>query len=100
AAAEAFAAEFADGVVFVPLAPIVDAELVLPTIAEALGIREAPGEPLLETLAAALRDRELLLLLDNVEQVAEAAPQFAALVARAPRLLLLATSRAPLHLSG
>ncbi len=66
---------FADGVVFVDLAPLRDAEFVLPTIASALGVRERPGQPLLETLSRFLAPKQLLLLLDNCEQVLGAAPR-------------------------
>ena len=91
---------YANGAALVELAPVQDHTLVVPTIAYALGIAEAPGEPLLETLAYALRGRELLLLLDNAEHVRAAAPAFAELVSRAPRLTVLVTSRAVLHVSG
>ena len=77
------AAAFADGVAFVDLAPVADPDLVAPTVATALGVREAGDRPIAERLAAALRDRDLLLVLDNFEQVIEAAP----LVARAARRL-------------
>ena len=62
-----------DGVVFVDLAPLRDAEFVLPTIASALGVRERPGQPLLDTLSRFLAPKQLLLLLDNCEQVLGAA---------------------------
>ena len=88
-----------DGVFFVNVAPLVDADLVLPTIARALGLRETAGQSLAETLAAYLRDKRLLLVLDNCEQVPAAAPAVAALLQDAPGLQVLATSRAPLHLS-
>ena len=91
---------FADGVVFVPLAPLRDPELVVPTFAQALGVREAAGEPLLETLRVGLRDRRLLLVLDNCEHLPAAAPAVAELLSACPGLTVLATSRAPLHLYG
>ena len=91
---------FADGVVFVDLTPLRDAAFVLPTIAEALGVRERPGQPLRDTLARFLAPKQLLLLLDNCEQVLEAAPQIATLVAACPRLSVLATSRAALRVRG
>ena len=84
----------------VELAPLRDPEFVVPTIAQALGVAEIPGETPIDTLAKALRDRELLLVLDNAEHLREAAPHFAELVARAPRLTVLVTSRAVLHVSG
>jgi predicted ATPase/DNA-binding SARP family transcriptional activator len=91
---------FANGAVLVELAPLSDPELVLPTIAQRLDVAAVPGEELLDTLVEAIRPRELLLLLDNAEHLRDAAPRFAELVARAPRLTLLVTSRAVLHLSG
>ncbi|MDP9370095.1 MAG: helix-turn-helix domain-containing protein, partial [Chloroflexota bacterium] len=98
--AEELQGEFADGVVFVGLAQIADVALVLPTVAQALRVREAGDRPLAEQLAAALRARTLLLVLDNLEQVVEAAPLLAALLAAAPRLNVLATSRVPLRLAA
>ena len=98
--AEEVAAAFADGVAFVPLAAIRDHALVLSTIAQALGVREAGDRPLADQLVGLLRDRSLLLVLDNLEQVLSAAPRVAALLAACPRLTVLATSRAPLRVSG
>jgi predicted ATPase/class 3 adenylate cyclase len=91
---------FPDGVFFVSLAPISDYELVIPTVAQTLGVREQGGEPLHETLDHYLRDKQLLLLLDNFEQIVEAAPSLASLLASAANLKLLLTSRTRLHLSG
>lgn len=99
-AARAAAATYANGVVLVELAPLRDPELVLPTIAQRLAVAAAPAPELLDTLVDAIRGRELLLILDNAEHVREAAPLFTELVVRAPRLTLLVTSRAVLHLSG
>ena len=98
--AEEVAAAFADGVAFVPLAAIRDHDLVLSTIAQALGVREAGDRSLADQLVGLLRDRSLLLVLDNLEQVLSAAPRVAALLAACPRLTVLATSRAPLRVSG
>ena len=92
--------EFRDGVFLVDLAPITDPELIVPTIAQTLAVRELPGRPVAETLAEHLRDRRFLLLLDNFEQVLEGAPSLAALLGTAPDLKLLVTSRAPLHLAA
>jgi predicted ATPase/class 3 adenylate cyclase len=91
---------FASGVFFVSLAPVREWELVVPAIARAIGLREYPGETMLETLAAYIRDRELLLVLDNLEQVVAAAPVVTGLLASAPGLRVLATSRVALNLSG
>ena len=92
--------EFANGVVFVGLADLTDSELVIPTIAEALGVKEHAGEPLRETLVEVIRGRDLLLVLDNLEQVLDAAPDLSELLRAAPRLKLLGTSRSRLRLSG
>jgi predicted ATPase len=92
--------EFANGVFFVSLAPVRDWELVAPTIAGTLGLREQPGETVLETLGDYLADKELLLVLDNFEQVLAAAPAVSGLSAGSPGLKLLVTSRTPLRLSG
>jgi predicted ATPase/class 3 adenylate cyclase len=92
--------DYADGVFFVNLAPLDDADLVIPTIAQTLGLREQLGQQTVETLREALRERELLMLLDNFEQVLDAGRELAELLAAAPRLRLLVTSRASLRLSG
>ena len=91
---------FADGVVFVALAALREAVLVLPTIAHALGVTETGAQPLHESLAAALRPRQLLVVLDNVEQVSAAGPDVVALLQGCPGLRVLATSRAPMRVRG
>ena len=91
---------FADGVCFVPLAPISDPSLVLATIAQALGIKEARGRSLVDLLKMFLQDKQLLLLLDNFEQVVVAAPVLSDLLAACPHLKILVTSRAVLHIQG
>jgi predicted ATPase/class 3 adenylate cyclase len=92
--------EFAHGVWFVALAPIREAGLVLPAIAAALGVNEAPGRCLADGLKEFLRERRTLLLLDNFEQVLDAAPEVAALLEAAAGLKLLVTSRALLRVYG
>jgi predicted ATPase/class 3 adenylate cyclase len=91
---------YADGAFFVELAPITDWRLVPSAIASALDVREAADRPLIEALKETLRDRQLLLVLDNCEQVADAGPFVADLLSAAPRLRVLATSRAVLHVRG
>src|SRR5215472_9903855 len=93
-------ADFADGICFVPLAPVSDPVRVLAAIAQALSLWEVAALSPEEQVQAALRERHLLLLLDNFEQIIPAAPQLAGLLASCPRLSLLVTSRAALHLSG
>ncbi len=91
---------FVDGVYFVSLAPISAPDLVSTAIAQTLGMHEAPGRPLQESLQEHLRDKQLLLVLDNFEQVLAAAPLVSALLNKCPRLKVLVTSRATLHLYG
>ncbi len=91
---------FADGMTFVPLAPIGDPDLVLSTIARTLDVPEAPGQTLDKTLATALRGKRTLLVLDNFEQVLAAAPSIAALLAAVPTVTALVTSRAALRVRG
>src|SRR5262245_37217207 len=91
--------DFADGVHFVNLAPISDPELVATTIAQTLGVRET-DRPLRDSLRDYLCEKQLLLLLDNFEQVVNAAPLLGELLAAAPTLKALIASREPLHLSG
>jgi predicted ATPase/class 3 adenylate cyclase len=91
---------FADGVFFADLSPIVDPALVSSVIAQALLVREETGRDILDTLADHLRDRQILLVLDNSEQVIEAGPAIARLLGAAPGLTVLATSRTPFHVSG
>ncbi len=92
--------DFPDGVVFVDIALIRDPERVVFEIAQALKVRDSPDWRPLATLQEYLRDRALLLILDNFEQVLPAAPDVAGLLAACPRLKVLATSRAALRLSA
>jgi predicted ATPase/DNA-binding CsgD family transcriptional regulator len=91
---------FADGVAFVDLSLLRDPDLVVPTIAQALGLREASDRSPADQLAGYLAPRHLLLVLDNLEQVTAAAPRIAALLAVCPDLKVLATSRAALRVAG
>lgn len=91
---------FPDGVFFIGLAPVSDPALVVPTIARTLDLSQPNTKPLLARLIDYLQDRRLLLLVDNVEHLLDAAPLMAELLTACPGVRLLATSRAPLHLSG
>jgi predicted ATPase/DNA-binding NarL/FixJ family response regulator len=91
---------FPDGVAFVGLAPLTEPELVLPTVAQVLAVRDAGDAPLVHRVTAAIGARRVLLVLDNFEQVVEAAPQVAVLLAACPGLTVLVTSRVRLRLSG
>jgi predicted ATPase/class 3 adenylate cyclase len=92
--------DFPDGTFFAQLATLTESELFSSTVAETLGVRETGEQPLEESLKDYLRERRLLLVLDNFEQVLGAAPAVAELLAVAPGLKILATSRAPLGLYG
>jgi predicted ATPase len=91
---------YPDGIVFVALAPVSDSDLLVSTVAQALGLREAGGRPVRELVHDYLRDRRLLLVLDNFEHLLGAAPEVTGLLASCPSLKALATSRAPLRLRG
>jgi predicted ATPase len=93
-------AHFADGAVFVLLAPVTDPTLVASTLAYAVGVHEAAGRSVTDRLQRDLQDKDLLLVLDNFEQVVNAAPVIADLLAACPRVKLLVTSRIPLRVSG
>lgn len=84
---------FSSGVYFVSLAPVQDPALVVPTIAQTLALREVPGEEIAESLAAYLADKQMLLVVDNFEQIVDAAPRLAWILTVAERLKLLVTSR-------
>src|SRR5258708_1199914 len=92
--------EFVDGICFVSLAPVSDPERMIPAIAQTLGLRETTDRPLAEQLHNYLRDREMLLLLDNFEQIVAAAQHLADLLAYCPGLHLLTTNGASLRISG
>jgi predicted ATPase/class 3 adenylate cyclase len=92
--------DFEDGAFFVALAPITDPELVIPTIAQTLGLREEAHRPTIETVGEFLEDKHLLLVLDNFEQVIGATPKIGELLARAEGFKVLATSREALGLHG
>jgi len=91
---------FRSGVVYVPLAALADASLVLPTIARAVELRESAHRTTADALIEYLVERETLLVVDNVEHLLDATPALGQLVAFAPDLKLLVTSREPLRLYG
>ena len=98
--AQEVADSFADGVRFIDLAAIREPALVVTTIAQALNLREMGGRPLVERLVALLRDKQMLLVLDNFEHVVIAGPKITDLLAACPQLTVLVTSRAVLRVSG
>ena len=90
--------EFSDGVFLVLLAPVTDPDLVPRTIVQALGLQEAGPHTSVERLTHFLRDKQMLLVLDNFEQILAAAPQIAELLGACPFIKTLVTSRAPLRI--
>ncbi len=99
-AARGLLEEFVDGVFFVDLASISESELVVSNIAQTLGVKESGTKQLLEILQDYLSEKSVLLILDNFEQVNDAAPQIAELLSVSARLKILITSRIPLHISA
>jgi predicted ATPase len=93
-------ASFADGAAFVALAPVTDPRLVAATIADRLGVQDSGKQPLADTLAEYLAEKNMLLVLDNFEQVADASRLVSELVLRAHGLRVLVTSRTSLHVRG
>ena len=91
---------FENGVVFISLAPLRDPSLLPATLAQVLGLREQTFGSVSELVQASLQEQHLLLVLDNFEHVRQAAPFIADLLAGCPRLQVLVTSRAPLHIRG
>ncbi|HET7095042.1 MAG TPA: AAA family ATPase, partial [Thermomicrobiales bacterium] len=100
AAAQQLRPDFSDGLCFVALASLSEPELVAATIAQAAGLRELDDRPLVDVLAEFFREKQLLLVLDNFEQVAAAAGQVADLLAVCPQLKALVTSRERLRVRG
>jgi predicted ATPase len=98
--AEDLIGEFVDGARFVSLAAVGDPELVVSAIAQVLELEEAGERSLFERLKEHLQDKRLLLVLDNFEHVAQAAPVVGELLTACPHLKVLVTSRQALHLSG
>lgn len=98
--AAAAADGYPDGVWFVPLEPLREAELVPGAIAHAVGLADSGVRPVVELLVEHLAPRTCLLVLDNFEQVVAAAPLVAQLLRACPSLTIVATSRGALHVSG
>lgn len=91
---------FKDGVFFVPLATITDASRVINAIASTMDVREEQGLPLAQSVVAALKERDLLLLMDNFEQVQAAARDVGELLKACPRMKILVSSREALRVGG
>jgi predicted ATPase/transcriptional regulator with XRE-family HTH domain len=89
-----------DGVFYVELAPLADPELVIPAIARTFDLRESSDQTAAEALAQHLRDKQMLLVLDNFEQILDAGPSVVSLMQQSPWLKVLVTSREALHVRG
>ncbi len=94
------AADFPDGVYFVPLAPVRDPGLVPSTIAQSIGLQDARGRPLMEHLVSQLRERQLLIVLDNFEHLLAGAPVVTRLLQETSAVRILVSSRSSLRVSG
>ncbi len=99
AAAEAIQGTLADGAIFIDLSAVMHVPDVVPAIAQALGLREMAGQDQLDQIVGFLRSREVLIVIDNVEQIIAAAPHIAQ-IGRLADAKLLVTSRAPLRVRG
>lgn len=96
-AARRLESHFPDGVAFVGLAPLSDAALVIPTVAQSLGFKEIEGKSTREALYAYLKEKRFLLVLDNLEHLLESIPEVISLIEACPNLKVLVTSRSPLR---
>jgi AAA domain len=94
------AGDYPDGVYFVPLAPVRDPGLVPSTIVQSIGLQDARDVPLMEHLISQLRERQVLIVLDNFEHLLAGAPVVTRLLRETSAVRILVTSRAPLHVSG
>ena len=100
AARRVAARDFLNGAAFVALAPLGSFALVFPTVARSFGLRESEDQTPHQLLCSYLREKRMLLVLDNFEHVMEAAPGVSALIGSCPNLTVLVTSRAPLRVRG
>ena len=100
ALATAVAGDYPDGVYFVPLAPVRDPGLVPSTIAQSIGLQDARDRPLMEHLVSQLRDRRLLIVLDNFEHLLDGAPVVTRLLEETGAVRILVSSRSSLRVSG
>ncbi len=93
-------ADFLDGVAFVDLSAVTHPDGVIPAVAETLDVKEAEGRSLADGVAALIGDSQALVVLDNMEQVVDAAPDLTNLLNSCPLLTLIVTSRGPLHIAA
>jgi predicted ATPase/class 3 adenylate cyclase len=98
--AASVADDFPDGIWFVPLEPLRDAELVMPTVARTLGVFQRPGETAIDALTVGIGDRRMLLVLDNFEHLVGAASDVGELLRACPAVHVVTTSRAVLRIAG
>ena len=100
ALAAAVADDYPDGVYFVPLAPVRDPGLVPSTIVQSIGLQDARDRPLMDHLVSQLRERQLLIVLDNFEHLLDGAPVVTRLLEETRAVRILVSSRSPLRVSG
>jgi len=100
AVAAEVAGDYPDGVYFVPLAPVRDPGLVPSTIVQSIGLQDARDVPLMDHLISQLRERQLLLVIDNFEHLLAGAPVVTRLLRETSGVRILVSSRSPLHVSG
>ena len=100
AVAAEVAGAYPDGVYFVPLAPVRDPDLVPSTIVQSIGLQDARDVPLMEHLISQLRERQLLIVLDNFEHLLAGAPVLTRLLRETSAVRILVSSRSPLHVAG
>jgi len=100
AIAQSVSDAFPDGIIFISLAPLTDPRLVPSTIATALGVPDRADRAPVDGVVAALAHRQVLLVIDNFEQVVDAAPVVATILESCPAVRILVTSRVPLRLTG
>ena len=91
---------FTDGVIFISLAPVTDSALVASTIAGVLGLQDSGKEPIQQLLTEFLTDKNMLLVLDNFEQIVEAANIVSGIITNCKNVKIIVTSRATLHIRG
>ena len=98
--ASQMAGAFAHGPLFVDMTPITHSSEFLPALAQALGVRESSDAPIIRNIIAVLRQRNMLLVIDNFEHIIQAASALPNILMSAPNIKILATSREALHVSG
>lgn len=98
--AHALTSNFQDGVFFIPLAPVTDSDLVASTIADVLELQDSGNQSMEKTLVDFIKDKNMLLVMDNFEQVVDASKVISEILAHCPSVQIIITSRSSLHIRG